>query len=70
MSCYRVTLRLESCGFSIKDCETFNDFSGFVADFGLPNTGRFLTLPISLKRLIVLSTVDLEMQYLHYEKFH
>jgi len=60
MSCCRATLRFESCGFSMKDRRTSNDFSGFVVDFGLPNTVRFLILPILLK-LIVLSTVDLEM---------
>jgi len=39
-------LRMEICGFSIKDCKTFNDFSKFVAAFE-----QFLTLSVSSKRL-------------------
>jgi len=58
-------LRMKICGFSIKDCKTFNDFSRFVAVFG-----QFLTLSVSSKRLMILWTEISRYLYFHSKTLH
>jgi len=60
ISCCWFALRILRWTFSTNDCATSNCFSS-VADIGYPGIWQFFTLPVSLKRLTVRSTVDLEM---------